>query len=135
MSELYAGRSSNKQITKDCGILNLLDPGDHVMADRGFDIENDMPAGVGLNISPFSNGALSDETETRRIAALRVLVERAIGRIKNFKIIKNVFPLKMSSDLNKIWIICSYLTLFYPPSSTHARKTYAWSARERGLIA
>jgi hypothetical protein len=100
-------------------ILNLLDPRDHVMAD----IENDMPAGVGLNIPPFSNGALSDETETRRIAALRVRVERAIGRIKNFKIIKNVFPLKMSSDLNKIWIICSYLTLFYPPSSTHTRKT------------
>ena len=119
VSELYAGRSSDKQVTKDCGILNLLEPGDHVMADRGFDIENDMPAGVGLNIPPFLNGApqlsLSDETETRKIAALRVHVERAIGRIKNFKIIKNVFPLKMSSDLNKIWIICSYLTLFYPP--------------------
>ena len=119
VSELYAGPSSDKQVTKDCGILNLLEPGDHVMPDRGFDIENDIPAGVGLNIPPFLNGApqlsLSDETETRKIAALRVHVERAIGRIKNFKIIKNVFPLKMSSDLNKIWIICSYLTLFYPP--------------------
>ena len=89
------------------------------MADRGFNIENDMPAGVGLNIPPFFNGApqlsLSDEIETQKLAALSVHVERAIGHIKNFKIIKNVFPLKMSSDLNKIWMICSYLTLSYPP--------------------
>ena len=27
------------------------------MADRGFDIEDDMPTGVGLNIPPFLNGA------------------------------------------------------------------------------
>ena len=57
VSELYAGRSSDKQITKDCGILNLLEPGDHVMADRGFDLENEMPTGVVLNIAPFLNGA------------------------------------------------------------------------------
>ena len=89
------------------------------MADRGFDIADDMPVGVGLNITPFLNGAsqlsLGAEGDTRKIAALRVHVERAIQRIKCFKIIKNVFPLKMSSDLIKIWVICSYLTLFYPP--------------------
>ena len=81
-SELYAGCSSDKQITKDCGILNLLESGDQVMADRGFDIENEMPPGVGLNIPPFLDGApqlsLQDEVKTRKIASLRVHVERAI---------------------------------------------------------
>ena len=119
VSELYAGRSSDKQITKDCGILSLLKPEDQVMADRGFDIENEMLPGVALNIPPFLDAApqlsLQDEVETRKIASLRVHVERAIQRIKSYKIIKNVFPLKMSSDLNKIWLVCSYLTLFYPP--------------------
>lgn len=119
VSELYVGWSSDKQVTKDCGILALLEPGDDVMADRGFDIEEDMPHGVGLHIPPFLNGAsqlsLSDENETRKIAAVRVHVERAIMRIKCFRIIKNVFSLNMSSELNKIWIICSYLTLFSPP--------------------
>ena len=118
VSELYAGRSSDKQITKDCSILNLLESGDQVMADRGFDIENEMPPGVGLNIPPFLDGApqlsLQDEVKTRKIASLRVHVERAIQRIKSYKILSNVLPLKMSSDLNKIWVICSYLTLFYP---------------------
>ena len=121
VSELYAGRTSDKQVTKDCGILTLLESGDDIMADRGFDIADDMPVGVGLNIPPFLNGAsqlslgLGAESDTRKIAALRVHVERGIQRIKCFKIIKNVFPLKMSSDLIKIWVICSYLTLFYPP--------------------
>ena len=88
LNYIYAGRSSDKQVTKDCGILNLLEPGDHVMADRVVDIENDMRAGVALNIPPFVNGAsqlsLSAETKTRKIASLRVYVERAIGRIKHF---------------------------------------------------
>ena len=106
-------------MTKDCGMLTLLESGDDIIADRDFDIADDMPAGVGLNIPPFLNGAsqlsLNAENETQKIAALRVHVERAVQRIKCFRIIKNVFPLKMSSDLNKIWVICSYLTLFFPP--------------------
>ena len=47
------------------------------MADRGFNIENDIPASVGLNIPPFLNGApqlsLSDENETRKIFVLTLL--------------------------------------------------------------
>ena len=32
---------------------------DDIMADRGFDIESEMPVGLGLNIPPFLNGALN----------------------------------------------------------------------------
>ena len=35
VTDLYAGRSSDKQITNDCGILKLLEDGDSVMADKG----------------------------------------------------------------------------------------------------
>ena len=38
VSDLYAGRSSDKQITKDCGILDLLEEGDSIMADKSFEI-------------------------------------------------------------------------------------------------
>ena len=119
ISGLYAGRTSEKQITKDCGVLNMLESGDDLMADRGFDIEDDMPNGVTLKIPPLLNGALqlsvSNESETGKIAAVRVHVEWAIQRIKCFQILKNVFPLSMASELNKSWIVCSYLTLFHPP--------------------
>ena len=53
MSDLYAGRSSDKQVTMDCGIFYLLAPGDSIMADRGFDIEDILPNGVSLNIPSF----------------------------------------------------------------------------------
>ena len=119
VSRLYAGRASDKKITKDCGILGLLEAGDQIMADRGFDIESELPAGVSLNIPPFLNGkdqlSLEEETSTRKIASVRVHVERAISRIKNYRILHQVLPITMAQDVDKIWTVCSYLTLFLPP--------------------
>ncbi|XP_028418362.1 uncharacterized protein LOC114543675 [Dendronephthya gigantea] len=89
VSDLYAGRSSDQQITIDCGILNLVENGDSIMADRGFDIEHNLPDGVSLNIPPFMREkehlSIEEETKTRRIASVRIHVERAIARIKNLK--------------------------------------------------
>ena len=89
------------------------------MADRGFDIDDDLPPGVSLNIPAFMNGKeqlnLNEETETRRIAAVRIHVERAIARVKSFRILKTTLPLSMAAEINKIWVICCYLTNFQPP--------------------
>ena len=119
VSDLYTGRISDKKITSNSGIYDLLENGDSIMADRGFDLDDDLPAGVSLNIPPFLDGkpqlSVEEEIETRRIASLRVHVERAIERVKNFKILQNVFPLSMAADLNKIWVICCYLVNFLPP--------------------
>ena len=56
------------------------------MTDSGFDIGNNLPAGVKLNIRPFCRGnaklGLKDELKTRSIASVRVLVERPIIRAK-----------------------------------------------------
>ena len=86
--DLYAGRSSDKQITNDCGILDLLEKGDSVMADKGFEIADDLPQGVILlTFLHFLEGkyhlSIEEETETRRIASVRIHVERAIARIKS----------------------------------------------------
>ena len=119
ISSLYAGGTSDKKITHDCGILKLLEPGDELMADRGFDIEADMPNGVSLNIPPFLNGqpqlSAEDEVKTRKIASVRVHVERAIARIKTYRILHQVVPLTLAENLEHIWSVCSYLTLFLPP--------------------
>ena len=49
------------------------------MADRGFDIESDLPSGVTLNILPFLNGkpqlSLKEEISTRKVAPVCVHVE------------------------------------------------------------
>ena len=119
VSDLYAGRSSDKQITKDGGILDLLEEGDSIMADKGFEIADDLPKGVTLNIPLFLRGndhlSIEEETETRRIASVRFHVERAISRIKTFRILSTVYPIKLAPDLNKVWVICSYLTNVLPP--------------------
>ncbi|XP_065067516.1 uncharacterized protein LOC135693070 [Rhopilema esculentum] len=119
VSHLYAGRCSDKAVTRDCGILNLLEAGDTIMADKGFNIEDDLPPQTGLNIPPFlkekASLTLEEETETRRIASLRVHVERAIRRIKTFKLLKTIFPISMSANLDKVWVVCAYLSNFLPP--------------------
>jgi hypothetical protein len=119
VSDIYVGRSSDKQIIKDCGILGILEPGDDVMADRGFDIENLMPEGVTLNIPPFMGDrpqlSLEDEIKTRKIASVRIHVERLIRRIKTYRILQSTLPINMSAEFNKIWVICCYLTNFLPP--------------------
>ena len=116
---LFPGNTSDKQLTNDCGILKLLEKGDEVMADRGFEIEDDLPSGVSLNVPPFlgeqKQFSEADEIKTRRIAKHRIHVERAIQRIKSFRILKQPLQIIMAADLNKIWVICSYLTLFFRP--------------------
>ena len=66
-------------------MLDLLEPEDTVMAERGFDIENIPQGSSGLNIPPLLVlRQFGDElVETRRIASLHVHVEQAMERIKN----------------------------------------------------
>lgn len=54
ISSLYTGSISDVAITKLCGILDLKEPGDDVMADKGFTIKEALAAKrVTLNIPPF----------------------------------------------------------------------------------
>ena len=76
------------------GLYKPLQAGDSIMPDRGFDLHSDLPPGVYLNISTFStfvNGKdqldIFDENETRCIASVKIHVERAIARIKSFRIL------------------------------------------------
>jgi hypothetical protein len=99
ISELWGGRISDKALTEKSGLLDLLEPGDNVMADRGFDIHSTLSSrGITLNIPPFlgSRQQLTSQEvlKTRHIASLRIHVERAIDRIKNFRLLQHVLPLK-----------------------------------------
>ena len=67
---VYGGSISHKELTRCSGILDLLEQGDSVMADRGFDIQNELTLqGVRLNIPPFLKGKsqLSGGNQTNRI--------------------------------------------------------------------
>ena len=55
-----------------------------------------------LNIPPFMRCKNQldpdEEEETREIAAVRIHVERAIERIKNYNILKQIVPNNMAED-------------------------------------
>jgi len=74
----------------------MLDKGDTIMVDCGFDIEEDLILkGVRLNIPPFLRGKQQPNqlelVETRQIASLRIHVERAMERLKNFTFLINPY--------------------------------------------
>ena len=119
VSHLYGGHVSDKAITDNCGIIDLLEPRDVVMADKGFDIQDFLvPKRVILNITPFLKKkeqlSLEEEAETRRIASVRIHVERAIEHVKNYRILQGVIPLSLHEQLDQIWFICCILTNFLP---------------------
>ena len=91
VSQLYTGHISDRENVTRSGFLNLpFNRGDSVMADKGFTIDDLLPLGVSLNIPPFlgNKGQMSPEEValTQTIASLRIQVERAINKVKNFHI-------------------------------------------------
>lgn len=120
VSECYEGSISDKKLVEVSGLLEKLEPGDEVMADKGFQIQDILaPFGVRLNIPPFLNSnyqmPADDVILTKKVAHLRIHVERAIGRIKEFHILQNVLPATMWDTINQVIYVCCMLTNFSPP--------------------
>ena len=89
------------------------------MANRGFTIKDQLEAiGAKLNIPPFLDGRqqlLPEEVQAgQQIASLRIHVERVIGRVKNYSVLKGTLPLTMSQITNQIVCVCSFLVNFQP---------------------
>ncbi|XP_066936169.1 uncharacterized protein [Clytia hemisphaerica] len=122
VSELFDGSISDQQIVRRSGFLqNQWDSGkDSVMADRGFTVADDLsPLGVSLNIPCFLEGrdqlTAAEVKESQTIASVRIHVERAIQRIKKFRILRNEIPLTLHGSINQIWTVCCLLTNSMPP--------------------
>ena len=110
---LWTGSVSDKEIVRNSGLINLLEEGDAVMADKGF-LVRDLLLMKKVNlISPaYCKGPrLSSRatTHTRRVASLRSHVERMILKLKQFRILSGVIPLTMKPMLDNILFLCAAL--------------------------
>ena len=99
VSQAWGGRTSDKYLTENCGILNKLLPGDLVLADRGFTIaESVMFQQAQLAIPAFTKGKDQldpvDVEKTRGIANVRIHVERVIGLLRRkYSILSGILPI------------------------------------------
>uniref|UniRef100_A0A8C1NFV7 THAP-type domain-containing protein n=1 Tax=Cyprinus carpio TaxID=7962 RepID=A0A8C1NFV7_CYPCA len=103
ISAAYGGCCSDKFITCDSGILEYLQPGDEVMVDRVFLIRDLFERQVNMIIPHFANKMqLTEEKVTcsRRIANVRIHVERAIRRLKVYKVLSQTLPITLMPKID-----------------------------------
>ena len=89
------------------------------MADKGFNISDLLVSkGSKLIIPPFllDKGKFSKKNcvNTSTIAKARIHVERAIARIKDFRIIQGALPLTLKDLLDEIFVIIAAITNLAP---------------------
>ncbi|KAI7802685.1 hypothetical protein IRJ41_017133 [Triplophysa rosa] len=135
-SKLFTGSISDKELTRQSGILTLLEPGDEVMAlsaskvkkVKGFLVEKLLEDTKSkLIIHPFKHHDQfsREETEiTQAIARLRILVEPAIRQIKEYHIWDSPIPLALAGTVNQIWSCCCMMVNYQGPLDLQGEVKY-----------
>ena len=118
VSELYPGSISDKEIVKKSGLLKVLEPGDEIMADKRFLIRDELALfGATLVLPKFlqKRTKFNQEAQHKKVASLRVHVERRMERIKNWHILDRRITIANAPVASDIVIVISALTNFLPP--------------------
>lgn len=126
VSQLYEGSSSDKEIVWRSGLLDVLKKKlkvgeirkkDCIMADKGFDIKDDLQKlELQLNIPPFLWDQVGfQEDDVIKTQTIAKHVERAIGKIRNFIIFQSDIPVTLFGTVNQIWTVACFLSNFKNP--------------------
>ena len=120
----FSGNSSDRFVVENSGFLDVLRPGQRILADRGF-TARDLIAqkSAFLTIPSFLRGASKltgqQAMETRTVASVRIRVENAIKRLKDFHLLSTILPNRMNKRiLDDIFVIASALCNLQPPLIT-----------------
>ncbi|XP_022821356.1 uncharacterized protein LOC111352897 [Spodoptera litura] len=95
----------------------ICDPGDSIMADRGFNVQDLFaPKGIGINIPHFLKGKSQipgvQLKLDQKLASQRVHIERLIGLTKTYLILRNELNHFYVPLASKIFFICIMLCNF-----------------------
>lgn len=123
VSNAYGGSTSDRQIVERSALVDMCDPKDSVMADKGFNVQDLFASrDVSINIPTFfrKKNRMSGETvvRDRKISSKRVHIERIIGLGKTYKIL--VEPMsgtetKMASEIIFIcYMLCNFRKCIVP---------------------
>ena len=122
ISDGLDGRVSDKHLTENCRLLDNLLTGDIILADRGFDIADCVGfycAHVTIPASTKGKKQLTgiEVEQTRRIANVRIHVERVIGLIRQkYTFLTGIQPIDFLISrgdgipmLDKVVLVCCAL--------------------------
>ncbi|XP_014228695.1 uncharacterized protein LOC106653677 [Trichogramma pretiosum] len=123
ISQGYGGRISDVLLFEKCGITQILPEGCGILADRGFkQIDNILnqfncklirPPSVSSTVKPSKSEVLL----TKRIASIRIHVERVIRRIREYKLLEPHASLDLDIMPNidcAVTIACALINLQKP---------------------
>ncbi|XP_043281254.1 uncharacterized protein [Venturia canescens] len=121
-SKVAGGRKSDSQLTIESGLLDLLENGDIVLADKGFpEIKTVIDTSgkkVRMVMPPFleKNTAFSSEEtqQTYSVARVRIHVERIMQRLRTYQILSKI-PENLFHCIDDIMHICCVLVNLQPP--------------------
>ena len=103
----FSGNSSDRFTVQQSGILDELKPGQRILADKGYNAR-DLFAQKRcfLTIPSFlSDGRLTAQEglQSRTIASVRIRVENAIKRLKEYKVLSETLVTESTRRLWMIW--------------------------------
>ncbi|XP_026293106.1 uncharacterized protein LOC113217424 [Frankliniella occidentalis] len=104
ISEGFEGKASDKFATAKSTFLEHLEPGDHILADRGFLIDDMVSSCYAKVIIPGFKKDLqqispSEVERTRKIANVSVHVERVIGSLRQkYTILGSTIPISLLTN-------------------------------------
>jgi hypothetical protein len=115
--DCYGGSASDRQLIERSSLRVLCQPGDCIMADKGFNIQDLFAScDITINIPTFltkkNRFSSSSLARDRKIASKRVHIERVIGLIKTYKILSQPMDLKKAVFGSEIVFVCSMLCNF-----------------------
>ena len=121
ISSSHGGRGTDAQITIASDLLNLLEPGDEVLADKGFpqiktilDAKNE---NILLVMPPFKHNEQftpEEVDETYKIASIRIHIERIMQRLRTHKILEKLTT-EMLPFIDKIIFMACVLVNLQKP--------------------
>ena len=123
ISKGWGGRVSDRYLTENCGILDHLLPGDQILADRGFTIQEIVALKQAeIKLPSFTRGKKQlsklEVDSSRTLSRVRIHVERVIGLLRQkYTFLESTLPINMImcndryelSVIDKIVIVCCAL--------------------------
>lgn len=127
ISEPFGGRAPDDVICDASGVWDIFEPGDLALVDKGFRAKL-APSHIEVKAPTFKTRSmkklkLSQLLTSKEISKLRSHVERAVQRVKMFKIIHSI-PYQYRSKMKIIVELCAALVNFQPPMFAELRDVY-----------